>query len=536
VRYSVLVIVAIILLQCARQTQPAGGPKDVAPPVLISSNPEDGQRNYKGHTIELIFDEDIKLKDPKEEILITPSPGAKTKFVAKKKRVIITPEKKWTDSTTYSIAFRDGIQDLNESNPAENLHLAFSTGRTIDSLEINGTINEAFQEKIPDKITIALYQSDTFDIFKHKPMYFTKANKKGQFTIRNLKPGQYHVYAFDDKNKNQKVDSKSERFGYISTPFTLPAQTDTLHLQIVHADSRPIKITSVRNSSSISTIRFNKPIDSLKITSPKSPIIYTFGDSRSEVTVYKNFDPKDSIEVKVFATDSIKQSTDTTTTIKYSENKSIAEKFKVQDWAAKLNLPTNTLHANTTINKLLSTITYDSIYIQLDSNTFQTIRPEEITQDTLHKTITIKTKIKDDVKHKELNPVLLFGRGALISINSDSSKSQDIKIQIPKPEELGTLSIEVNTKEPNYILQLLTSDNKIVESIQNLKKYTFSNLTPGEFKILVIIDTNHNRRWDAGNYHRRLEAEKTLFYKTLENKYTIPIRANWEVGPLLITF
>ncbi len=154
--------------------------------------------------IELTFDENIKLKDPKEEILITPSMGAGTRFTAKKNKVVITPEYKWADTTTYSIAFRDGIQDLNESNPTDDLHLAFSTGPTIDSLKIIGSLSEIFTDKIPEKISIGLYQSDTFDIFKHKPTLFSKSNKAGKFSILNLKPGKYFLYAFDDKNKTRR--------------------------------------------------------------------------------------------------------------------------------------------------------------------------------------------------------------------------------------------------------------------------------------------------------------------------------------------
>ena len=73
---------------CASVAMPTGGPKDETPPELISSIPANNEKNFKGSTIELEFNEDIKLKDPKEEILITPSLGKETKFIAKKKKVV----------------------------------------------------------------------------------------------------------------------------------------------------------------------------------------------------------------------------------------------------------------------------------------------------------------------------------------------------------------------------------------------------------------------------------------------------------------
>ncbi len=174
-RAFIILLSILIFTRCARQGQPNGGPKDSDPPELLSSTPADGEKNFRGTSIELTFNENVKLKDPKEEILITPSMGTSTRFTVKKNKVVITPENKWADSTTYSIAFREGIQDVNESNPTDDLHLAFSTGPTIDSLKVVGSLTEVFSDKVPEKITIGLYQADTFDIFKHKPYLFSKS-------------------------------------------------------------------------------------------------------------------------------------------------------------------------------------------------------------------------------------------------------------------------------------------------------------------------------------------------------------------------
>ncbi|HAC25282.1 MAG TPA: hypothetical protein DCE81_10230, partial [Cytophagales bacterium] len=125
-----LLPLAVLCWACASQTSPTGGPRDKTPPKLIASSPLPNQKNFRGSAVELEFDEYVKLKDPKEEILISPSMGKEVNYVARKNNVIITPKRPWLDSTTYSISFRDGIQDITESNPAENLRLAFSTGNT----------------------------------------------------------------------------------------------------------------------------------------------------------------------------------------------------------------------------------------------------------------------------------------------------------------------------------------------------------------------------------------------------------------------
>jgi uncharacterized protein (DUF2141 family) len=532
-----LYLVPIFLLaQCARTTQPNGGPKDVDPPQLLNSNPKNGQKNFTGKNIELEFDEYIKLKDAKEEILVTPTSGPDTKFLAKKNKLTITPQLDWKENTTYSIVFRDGVQDINEGNPADELHLAFSTGDMIDSLRIYGSVNEAFMEKIPEKITIAAYNIDTFDIFKHKPTYFTKTDKKGRFTIQNLKPGQYFLYAFEDKNKNFKVDSKSEKYGFNVNPINIPESNDSVRLTIFHCDARGQKITTVRNTNTISTIRFNKPVSDVKLQSDK-PILYCFGDTKGEVVVYKDFDQKDSILVRVSTRDSLLESMDTTIFIKYTDSKKVEEKLKQKEWNIKFNIETKILTAETEFSKIIKSANKDSIYIQIDSTTINQIKDSDISFDTLRKKLTISKKLNvANEEEKRPNPVLLLGKGAFVSIDDDSTKSQSINIKIPKTAEVGMMSVEIKTAEPHYIISLINSNNKVEQTFTDQKKFTFTNIPAGEYKIQILIDSNNDGQWNPGNFKKQTQPEKVFYYKFLGKKYSEPIRANWEVGPFLITF
>lgn len=534
--YFLLILIPLLIWQCARQSAPAGGPQDKEPPVLVSSTPSSGQKNYKGKTIELTFDEQVKLKDPQEEIIITPSVGAKTKFIAKKTKVIITPENAWKDSTTYSIAFRAGIQDINESNPADDLHLAFSTGSVIDSLSINGSVAELFKDKLPEKITVALYQSDTFDIFKHKPTYFGKTDKEGRFSIQNLKAGKYFVYAFDDKNKNFRADSKSERFGFSPSEIVLSKNIDSIHIDLIKVDTRPIRLTSVRNTNTVSMIRFNKPLSKVSLKSEFPRFIYTYGDNQSEVVVYKDFDKRDSLLIRVSAEDSVQQKLDTAVYVKYTDSKKIDERFKINDWQITYDAETKKLNAKTSSNKLLLSPNYDSIYIQIDTVNYQLIKPEELKFDTLTKTLQISTALKIQDKENLPNPVFLFGKGAFVSIDKDSTKATDIKINLPKSKDTGSLSVEVNTTEKHFELQLQDASGKLIKSIRDQSRYVFKFLQPAEYRIAVIVDANNNGKWDSGNFYKRTGPEKVVLYKNAENKFTFPIRANWEVGPLVISF
>jgi uncharacterized protein (DUF2141 family) len=544
-KYQVLIytIAIAVIFGCASQTTPTGGPQDKIPPELVSSNPANNQKNFKGKSLELTFDEDVRLKDPKEEILITPSPGKNILYTAKRNKIIIEPELPWTDSTTYSLTFRDGIQDITEGNAADNLRLAFSTGESIDSLQINGTIKNTFSQNIPEKITVALYQSDTFNIFLHSPIYFTKSNKKGNFSIQNLKAGNYYVYAFEDKNKNLKVESKTEKFGYLSNPINLPAISDSVQISLIRVDARPLAITSIRNTEKTTRVRFNKSIDSLKIEGlEKSNAIYTYDDTQSEVIFYQKFEPTDSIKIKLTTQDSVFQRLDTTFYLKYAETKMAKESFSLKDLSFYYDLNKKQLKQRFSFNKPIIEVNYDSIYIMLDSLTTINLGKENLTIDTLYHTISVETNLEAKIdttkqgKNIPFKPYLKYGKGAFISIDQDSSKTLSKNITFRKTDETGLITGKIETQEKNYEVQLLSSDNTISEKLRNPKELNFKFVEPKDYKIMVIIDSNGNGKWDPGSFEKKIEPEKVIFYKSEEGKYSFPIRANWEYGPLVIKF
>ena len=75
-----------------------------------------------------------------------------------------------------------------------------------------------------------------------------------------------------------------------------------------------------------------------------------------------------------------------------------------------------------------------------------------------------------------------------------------------------------------------------MQNISNIKEYTFRYLQPNEYKIRVIIDENNNGKWDVGNFYKKTESEKIIFYKSEDGKYSTQLRAYFEIGPLLIKF
>lgn len=566
----------LFFLACARQTTPTGGPKDTIPPNMLGSVPKREALNYKGKTVELTFDETIITNNPKDQILIIPSVGKEFEATAKKERLILTFKEPLKDSTTYSINFRESVQDITEKNPAKNLKLAFSTGNYIDSLSIEGFVYDPLKNKESKEATVALYQPDTFNIFKHKPSYLTKTDEKGQYKIENLKPGDYHIYVIEDKNKNLVIDSKSESYGFISASIRLDTNISKMNIPVVRLDNRPLKLTNSRPYNTYFNIKTTKNLDhfTLKSLEANEVLLSSFGDDLANIKVYNTIGDKDSLAVKLFAYDSVAHEIDTTLYIKFGKRDTKPEAFKTTGTNVKVIGTKGIIRGTISFNKPLAAINFDSIFYQIDSSKIVHIKPEDIRFDSLHNIVTIektfdklllrKPEPPKDLPKKPNQPKIetpppastlkpggdkkkpaaprivdyqfVTGKGAFISAELDSSKSTQATAKPSTLEETGIVFVQINTKAEHYIVELLNRDFKVVDKKRDSKKVSFEDVEPGEYMLRMIVDLNGDGKWSPGNYEFNSEPEPILFYKNEKGLPSFNLKANWELGPLLITY
>lgn len=551
----------VLLISCAQQTNPTGGPKDEEAPVLIESNPKNGSVNFKGNQIELTFSEPIQLMGVKEQLIISPNiKETETSFIRNK--VVLKLKSPLKDSTTYTINFREAVQDLTEKNIAKDVKLAISTGSYLDSLKISGKVYELPSGKPMKDVTIALhYQNDTFNIFKHRAEIVTKADENGEFIIENLKSTNYYLYAFQDKNKNLIVDGRNEKYGFLTRKFTLIDNEENIDVPLVSLDSRTIKLISAKPFQNYFYVKANKGIANYSISFTDSlKTISQIGEDKASIKVYKNFTMADSIQARFIIQDSLSNRIDTTLYVKFNApNRDMRlDKFTSTLEQVILMKANNQLSASIKFNKPLKHINFDSIYFSVDSLTRYSITAQDVKLDSLKQVINISkilpvsenstaeqsaTKEKGDSRAKELASQtkkvstvneLIIGRSALISIDNDSSARLNNKPKILREEDLAITIIESNSKSINYFIELLDSKGNIVQTIHNQSKVSFLNIEPGEYSVRLVEDVNNNRKWDAGNYFRSEEPEPIFYYYDDKGVPKFNIKANWEYGPLLI--
>ena len=131
---------------------------------------------------------------------------------------------------------------------------------------------------------------------------------------------------------------------------------------------------------------------------------------------------------------------------------------------------------------------------------------------------------------------MFSGIGAFVSVELDSTKAMKLKAKALREEDTGVLLVDVKTDYKNYVVQLIDKDYKIVKSVRNTTKIVFDNLAPASYMLRIIADANDNGKWDPGNFINRQDPEDVRYYINQKKEKNILIKANWEVGPLLITY
>ena len=66
------------------------------------------------------------------------------------------------------------------------------------------------------------------------------------------------------------------------------------------------------------------------------------------------------------------------------------------------------------------------------------------------------------------------------------------------------------------------------EIVNSSKTISFKYLTPKEYRIRIIYDTNNNGKWDTGNYLKKLQPEIVEYFSE-----TQPVRANFSLNAII---
>ncbi len=243
IRLLLCIVGLVTLGACANIGSPEGGPRDYTPPALVSANPLPGALNVKGNKVTLRFDEYIQLKDQQKKVVVSPVQKESPIIRSVGKKITVEFRDSMKPNTTYVVDFTNAIEDNNEGNVLEGFSYAFSTGDEIDTLQISGIVLRANDLEPMQHTLVGLHSNLSDSAFTHLPLdRISRTNDRGEFTIRNLKPGSYHVFALNDVDGDYRMNNSEDmafndhvfvpstrQFQSVDTIFTFDKRVDSVY-------------------------------------------------------------------------------------------------------------------------------------------------------------------------------------------------------------------------------------------------------------------------------------------------------------------
>ena len=568
------------MYSCANIGNPSGGPIDKTPPIFMRSNPTPNAVNVKDRKIEIFFDEIVTLKDPSTKIIVSPAQTEMPRMSALGRKVTVELVDSLLPNTTYTIDFSNSIQDNNEGNAIDNFAFAFSTGSVIDSMRVSGYVLDSRTLEPMQSVVVGL-QSNLADSAFHKEKLQRVAltNDRGQFTIRNVSPGSYHIFALKDLDRDYKFGNPTEDIAFLDS-IIVPSigsreAADTVYNDLNEIDTimratRPayfpndILLSMFNEDRKSQYLANNLRVDSTRIsltfaaasdTLPSLSIVgrndvpdqwYTLERSQTNDTLTYWIRPPHLVSADTLMVATTYLRTDTasnlswgTDTLKFTFQRQKAKKKKkneetdsleqirfmelhplangIQEVYAPLLLQTGTP---------IERYSREAFHLQRKLQNDTTFYPAEI------KSIALRDST---LSRRDLMLKVDWEPGAAYTLAVDSLAMTDIyglqtkplkvDFNVRKMEEYGNIVFNIPAVRDSAIVELLDGTEKIVlrAPVKN-HRAELLNLLPGKYYARLFIDRNGNGKYDTGNYDMHLQPEETVYYPGAIN-----LKKNWDV-------
>lgn len=547
-------LIIILAWSCANPVAPTGGPRDEIPPEVISSTPVNKSVQFNNNAIHLDFNEYVKLKNTREQVIISPPLEEEPEYDLKGKSVIIRFKETLRESTTYTFFFGDAIADITENNPLSNYWYVFSTGDVLDSLSLNGTVLNAFTLKPEENVFVMLYDMTGDSVpLTQRPYYVARTDKQGIFHFHNLRDLEYKIFAIKELNNDYLYNASGELIAFLDSlvrPVYIP-ETKTLDLTDTTAadstaspppvegpgyvlylfqetDSTQGLIENKLLSEGLVRLVFRMPLRAAEIrlldTALNRPwYLPEWNDTQDTLLMWFFKDIPDTLHVEISdqmnIIDTLRLLTHPVVMDLKSKKGESVERLKL---AANIRMGKLNPFDSLVLNFASPVIEYDMSGMVL-IGAEDTLAPSFIFQDSLQRRLVMTDPLKERTSYKVIIP-----DSAFFSMSGLTNDSISLQFGIKAWDEYSQVMMNLHFPDPSaqYIIQLIKEDETLVsqQTITGLvqEKVEFPNLDPGKYRIKVIIDENRNSQWDTGDYIRHRLPERVLYFeKTLE------IRANW---------
>lgn len=518
--FSILFVITIV--SCANRGTPTGGEKDIEPPLILKEMPENFSTNFKGDEIKIYFDEYVKIKNLRKQLIISPPMdtepviypmGGASKYISIKIKDTLEA------NTTYAFNFGESIVDNNEENPYPYYRYVFSTGETIDSLSVNGYVVDALQEEPDTFVSVMLYAVDsTYSdsiVYKEKPRYITNTlDSVTTFNIENIKAGKYKLIALKDKNSNFKFDQKDDKIAFKEGFITVPTDSSyKLKLFKEEVNYKAFKPKQVAKNKLI--FPYEGDYENIRISViGETPENYQYRIIKEADTDTLNYwyKPDFEADTTLFMVANGKE----IDTFKHRFRKLEFDSLRIkalitgtlnfdQDFSIESNLPLTAIDKSK-----IKLIDKDSVEVDFD-----------VKYDSILNRYAFPVQKEEGQKY-----FFTMLPGTFSDFyDGENIDTLEYATRTKIKSEYGNVRVNLRNAKFPLIVQLVNQNGDVL-----YEKYTtespvvdFTLISPRMYGLRVIFDSNGNGKYDTGNYLLGIQSERVSYSPPIDE-----IRSNFD--------
>jgi hypothetical protein len=516
-----MLVVSAMLGACASIQPLAGGEKDEEPPKLVEAlSTPNKQTNVKLRQVVLSFDEWILLEDVFNQVVVSPPLRYKPDISLRGRNVLfkLDEREELREEATYTINFGVAVKDLTERNPAEDLRFVFATGPYLDSIMVEGVLEDAFTGEPVEKALFMLYDELADSVVrKQMPFYFGLSGKDGRFRIPNVRADTLKGFALLDADANYMYNQPREKIGFPDTELitTDSLGVRSLRIRMFEAERELRLLESESGTYGRVQLLYSRPVkaewilvDSVAVETEYIGDTVRFWYNRKEVDtvswrmVVKAGDLLDTILVKP---------------VKEREKLRVASPLRG-------NTP---FHPDEEIRIEFShpVISLDTALIRWTVDTLGEISGMDWQRDSVEVRRWRISGLWQEGKTYEMEAL----PGAFTDLGGQrNADTLRLSWKADLRKQYGEINLMVEDMEEGmpYVVELLSPNKEVVRRAvvtgeEVGARIIFGPIVPGIYALRVIKDSNGNGRWDTGHYEARRQPEEVMLFP-LEQ-----LRGNW---------
>jgi hypothetical protein len=510
--------------------------------VALGCKPDNGSRQFAADEFYIQFDEYVVLKNPSDNILVSPPMKQQPEYTTKGKGILVKIKDTLQENTTYLFQFKEAIADFNEGNLLPSFEYVFSTGDVMDTLMLEGRVlDPRTGNPWKETVTVMAYKDIKSDVIAlddtiasyAQPDFVTRCDKEGYFAFHFIPDTVYRIVALEDKNRNLHVDASDAVAWDTATFKAYPApdssslrthKSKLISLYISQPEVQRQRITkSEFTAKGRIQITTQLPLQRPSIEGLEAE--WRLNKRKDTMTLWCLDAKLDSARFIVSDPSGLQD----TLKLRHTEKKKGSRRKLGGKEEQKTPLMKSLCEGNKAFYDDLRLAFENPIVAMRDSAQAEItyLKDSSVTRcpialDSNGLSARLMTSLKSGEKYR------IHLRDSLFTdLYGHPSDSLSFSLT---PKDYGTLTLHIDNRTGlPLVIEVLDKRDTVVQhsNIQAIKQssnLTFSRLPAGDYRLRAILDANGDGRWTPGDYRQQRQPEQAVFFEK-----TLSLREKWEM-------